>query len=376
MRQNLMLVGANIPRSLTDEIARDRNPRADFFELSKHLNARIVSFEEIDSATGSLVKLVSRATGRSVEGFWRRAGRSVALALVGFWRRKDFDLVLTTSETIGMPLALLLKLSGTNKRHLMVGHYLSQPKKTLIWKLFGLHTHISMVFVYSTAQQKVVVSELHMPPEKVVRIPYSVDQRFFRPIPDIVEKNQICAVGLESRDYPTLIKAAKGLQCEVKIAADSQYSKFKNEVEGSDLPLNVTVGKYKYPELRRLYAESKIVVVPLYQIDHAAGVTSVMEAMAMGKPVIVTRTIGQRDTVVNGETGLYVSPGDTEDLQQKMQWLLQNDGERKRIGENARRAVDSSFTLEHLVSRISKLSEPETYSDNGPEQTAAMMSVS
>ena len=357
MRQNLMLVGANIPRSLTDEIARDRNPRADFFELSKHLNARIVSFEEIDSATGSLVKLVSRATGRSVEGFWRRAGRSVALALKGFWRRKDFDLVVTTSEAIGIPLALLLKLSGTKKKHLMIGHHLSQPKKTFLWKLFGLHTHISRVFVYSTSQKKVVLSKLHTPPDRVVLIPHSVDQRFFRPMPDIVEKHQICAVGLESRDYPTLIKAAKSLQCEVKIAADSRYSRFTNEAEGSELPSNVTVRKYKYPDLRRLYAESKIVVVPLYQIDSPAGITSVMEAMAMGKPVIVTRTIGQTDTIVDGETGLYVAPGDAEDLRQKIQSLLENDPERQRIGENARRAVDHSFTLEHLVSRIGELAE-------------------
>ena len=361
MKQTLMLVGSNIPSGLVDEIAWDRNPRADFFELSKRLNARIVSFEEIDSATGSLVKLVSRAAGRSValalEGFWRRTGRSVALALEGFWRRKDFDLVLTTSEAIGMPLALFLKLSGTNKKHLMVGHHLSQPKKTLLWKLFGLHTHISTVFVYSTSQEKVVLSKLHTPPEKVVQIPHSVDQRFFRPMPDIVEKHQICAVGLESRDYPTLIKAAKSLQCQVKIAADSRYSKFINEAEGSDLPPNVTVRKYKYPDLRRLYAESKIVVIPLYQIDSPAGITSVMEAMAMARPVIVTKTLGQTDTVVDGETGLYVTPGDTDDLRQKIEWLLQNDAERKRIGENAKRAVDNSFTLEHLVSRIAALAE-------------------
>jgi glycosyltransferase involved in cell wall biosynthesis len=239
----------------------------------------------------------------------------------------------------------------------MIGHHLSQAKKTLLWKLFGLNTHISTVFVYSSSQEKVVLSKLHTPPKKVVQIPHSVDQLFFRPMPDVVEKHQICAVGLEWRDYPTLIKAAKSLRCEVKIAADSRYSKCNNEAEGSDLPPNVTVRKYKYPDLRRLYAESKIVVVPLYQVDSPAGITSVTEAMAMGKPVIVTKTIGQTDTIVDGETGLYVAPGDTEDLRQKIQWLLENDAERKRIGKNARGAVENSFTLDHLVNRIGALAE-------------------
>jgi glycosyltransferase involved in cell wall biosynthesis len=79
--------------------------------------------------------------------------------------------------------------------------------------------------------------------------------------------------------------------------------------------------------------------------------------MAMGKPVIVTKTIGQTDTIVDGETGLYVAPGDTEDLRQKIQWLLENDAERKRIGKNARGAVENSFTLDHLVNRIGALAE-------------------
>jgi glycosyltransferase involved in cell wall biosynthesis len=302
MKKTLMLVNWNIPPGLVDEIASDRIPRADFFELSRRLNARIVSFEEIDTATGFLVKLVKRA-----------AGRSVALALEGFWRRKDFDLVLTTSEAVGMPLALLLKLSSTNRKHLMIGHRLSPPKKALLWNLFGLHTHISTVFVYSTSQKKAVVNELHTPPEKVVQIPHCADQRFFRPMPDILEKHQVCAVGLEWRDYPTFIEAVKSLQCEVKIAAGSLSSKFKNEFEASELPPNVTVRKYKFPDLRRLYAESKIVVIPLYQTDFQAGITSILEAMAMGRPVIVTKTVGQTDTVVDGETGLYVSPGDADD---------------------------------------------------------------
>jgi glycosyltransferase involved in cell wall biosynthesis len=344
MKQNLILVSSNIAPGLADEIAHDRYPRTDFFELSTRLNARIVSFEEIDRPKGLLTKLVKRI-----------AGRSVALALEGFRRRKDFDLVFTTSEGVGMPLALLLKLSGTNKKHLMIGHRLSPPKKALLWKLFGLHTHISTVFVYAESQKTAVVNKLRTPPQKVVRIPFMADQRFFRPMPDISEKHQVSAVGLEWRDYPTLIKAAKNLQCEVKIAAGSLWSKCDNEAERSELPPNVIVRKYKYPDLRRLYAESKIVVVPLYQTDFQAGITSVLEAMAMGKPVIVTKTVGQTDTVVDGETGLYVSPGDTEDLRQKIQSLLENDAERKRIGENAKRAFENSFTLDHLVNRIGEL---------------------
>lgn len=341
-----MLVSANIPAGLADEIARDRYPRTDFFELSKRLGADVVSFEEVDGAEGWLDKQVKRIFGRST-----------VLALEGFRRRKNFDLVFTTSEAVGMPLALLLKLSGTKKTHLMIGHRLSPPKKAFLWKLFGLHTHVSTVFVYSSTQKNAVVNDLSTPPQKVVQIPFMADQQFFRPMPDISERHQVCSVGLEWRDYPTLIEAAKNLHCEVKILAGSLWSRGKNEAEGSKVPANVDVHKYKvpYPDLRKLYAESKIVIVPLYQTDFQAGITSILEAMAMGKPVIVTKTVGQTDTVVDGETGLYVSPGNPDDLRQKIQFLLENEAERKRIGDNGRRAFQNSFTLDHLVARICEL---------------------
>lgn len=344
MAQNLILVSVNIPSDLAGEIAQDRYPRTDFFELSQRLNASIISFNDIDGATRWLDKLVKTAFGRSV-----------ALALEGFRRRKNYDLVFTPSEAVGMPLALFLKLFGTNKTHLMIGHRLSPPKKAFLWKLLKLRSHVSTVFVYSSAQKDFVVNDLFTPSQQVVQIPFMADQRFFRPMPDIAERNQICSVGLEWRDYPTLIEAAKDINCEVKIAAGSLWSKGKNEAEGREVPPNVDVRKYKYPELRKLYAESKIVVIPLYQTDFQAGITSILEAMAMGKPVIVTKTAGQTDTIIDRETGLYVSPSDPHDLRQKIQYLLENETERQRIGDNGRRAFLNSFTLDHLVARIGEL---------------------
>jgi glycosyltransferase involved in cell wall biosynthesis len=45
--------------------------------------------------------------------------------------------------------------------------------------------------------------------------------------------------------------------------------------------------------LRDLYSQSRFVVVPLHEVDFDAGVTTLTEAMAMGKAVIVTRTRGR-----------------------------------------------------------------------------------
>jgi len=62
-------------------------------------------------------------------------------------------------------------------------------------------------------------------------------------------------------------------------------------------------------ELRDLYARSRFVVAPLVPSESDNGVTVILEAMVMGKPVVCSRTRGQVDVVQDGVTGIYV-PGD------------------------------------------------------------------
>jgi len=108
----------------------------------------------------------------------------------------------------------------------------------------------------------------------------------------------ICAVGLEFRDYPALLKEVKDLDVDVHIAASSAPA-FYPVATGSrrttsaalpDLPPNVCMGSYDYAGMRQLYSTALFVVEPLCQRDAPAGVTVILEAMAMGKAVIATGT--------------------------------------------------------------------------------------
>jgi glycosyltransferase involved in cell wall biosynthesis len=111
------------------------------------------------------------------------------------------------------------------------------------------------------------------------------------------------------------------------------------------MPANVSVGMRTPSELRDLYAQAEVVVVPLIPTDFQAGVTTIIEAMAMAKAVVVTATDGQRDIVTDGETGVLVPAYDAMALRSELQRLLADPGERRRLGANAREAVLSRFDL-------------------------------
>lgn len=82
---------------------------------------------------------------------------------------------------------------------------------------------------------------------------------------------------------------------------------------------------------------------------------SLLEAMAAGRPVVATRVGGNPEVVVDGETGLLVPPRDPRALADAVLRLLGDPALAGRLGEAARRRVESQFTLEQMVSRMQEL---------------------
>jgi glycosyltransferase involved in cell wall biosynthesis len=227
-----------------------------------------------------------------------------------------------------------------------------------------LYTHIDVFFVYSSWQKNFIETRWPIDSKRVVFTPFMVDANFFRPAfaqlsPISKPAGQdarlmICSVGLEFRDYPTLIAAVEGLDIQVIIAAASPWSKRSNELKDRAIPENVIVKRFSQYELRNVYADSQLVVMPLYNVDFQAGVTAILEAMAMEKPVICTRTPGQTDVVVDGLTGVYVPPQDVQALRRAIVDLLGQPEKMRRMGLEGRSRILESMSLDCYITRLEK----------------------
>lgn len=342
MARNLLLVSGVIDPRRRAQIAAGERPRADYFEIAAAIDGDILDYGAMRASQGSLGRLLDRVSP------------NLALAWATWRRRRDYDLVFSDGEQVGMPLAALFAL-GRRPKHVMIVHILSVPKKVRLFDWFGLAKRIDRFVVYSTWQQRFIVQRLGVPAERVVWSPFQADSRFFQPLPDVPLRQMICSAGLEFRDYDTLLEAVQGLDLEVIIAAASPWSKRADGTQGRPLPDNVTVSRYNLHELRQVYAASRFVVVPLHEVDFQAGVTTILEAMAMSKAVVVTRTPGQTDVVVDGETGLYVPPADPQALRAAIERLLADPAEAARLGRNGRRRLESYMSLDRYVEGLSQI---------------------
>jgi len=106
------------------------------------------------------------------------------------------------------------------------------------------------------------------------------------------------------------------------------------------------------PEIPELLKTADVLVLPsLWE-----GMPNiVLEAMAAGLPVVVSRVEGTEELIRDHETGVLVPPGSVVDLEQQIEAVLNDPGLSSRLRTTAQLAVQERFTMGRMVSAYEQL---------------------
>ena len=100
------------------------------------------------------------------------------------------------------------------------------------------------------------------------------------------------------------------------------------------------------------YAMSHCVVIPSY---HEGLSNVLLEAEAMGRPVVTTDIPGCRETVEDGKTGFLCKAKDSESLYQAMKLAIESSNEElEEMGKQARSYVSTHFEKKRVVAKTIK----------------------
>lgn len=157
----------------------------------------------------------------------------------------------------------------------------------------------------------------------------------------------VFAGGDSLRDYGPLIEAAHRLGAPVTLATRS--------LDGVRLPSNVRAGWLDRDRYVQSMCHAAVVVVALAPThERSAGQQNYLNAMAIGKLVVVPDVLGVRDYVEHGRTGLVVPPGDARALHAALRWALdpRRRAEVREIGERARAVVRARFTADQYAANV------------------------
>ncbi|MCU1373776.1 MAG: glycosyl transferase group 1, partial [Actinomycetia bacterium] len=122
----------------------------------------------------------------------------------------------------------------------------------------------------------------------------------------------VFAGGESLRDHGLLLRAVEGLDVPVRIAAGNVPS---------PVPANVRAGRVSHDDYMALQLGCRLAVVALKPTIRSAGQQTYLNAMALGKPVIITEAPGVLDYVDPGRTA-FVVPPDPDALRDQIRWVL------------------------------------------------------
>jgi glycosyltransferase involved in cell wall biosynthesis len=175
------------------------------------------------------------------------------------------------------------------------------------------------------------------------------------------KKNTVAYIGRLSpeKGLITLLKAAKllmnkGKKVQFNIIGDGPLmNKLQEKVRADQINNIRFLGYMKHKELYQEVRKSIAVVIPSEWYENNP--MSVIEAFALGRPVIGSRLGGIPELVKDYERGLTFEPRNPEDLYLKIKFLVDNPDKSEMMGEKAKLFVEKELSPEKHYYRLMKI---------------------
>lgn len=302
--------------------------------------------------------------------------RAVA-ALVRLFRRERFALVHThTPKTalLGQLAARLARVPHVvNTIHGLLGHAdVPLPRRAALAAIDHVTCLLSTAILSQSREDVDTAVSRHMcRGEKILHLGQGIDLARFDPARVLAGGRDalrarlglpadalvIAIVGrfTEEKGYPEFLRLARRLaaaRSDVRFVAVGMSLRERDAVDvdpaahGLADRLTVLVDRDDMPEI---YAAADLVVLPTHREGFPR---SLVEAGAMGVPIVTTQIRGCREAVAQGLTGLLVPPGDEEALHDAVAALLDDPAKRARMGEVAKRRARVEFDEERVCERV------------------------
>ena len=354
----------------------DRVPRHFLRHLAGELDAPI----HCPTAPGetAAVSLADRLAGSiyADSSMWSMARRA----------RKELqpgDGVYAAGSTSGIPLALLCSLFGPRRIKFAIAVTdVQRPKIRLFgWLLALLRTRWMMIVPHS-AMVDVAARGFGRFVGGIMAINGLTDFDFFRPADpdhdaikgtstDKPTRPLIASCGTEARDYQLLADAVADLDADVNVkvcfASPNLTDKTRFTVP-DPLPDNMEIRYFSFADLRALYQDSDVVVVPLLPNRYAAGMTTVFEAVACSRPVVVARSPGVIDELIDHDLVEWYEMGDREGLRLAIERVLADPVAAEARADKAHAWVQTHYSATAYLERVFQALEL-AFGDESPART-------
>jgi glycosyltransferase involved in cell wall biosynthesis len=297
-------------------------------------------------------RLVDRVVNRIVYGVGGYGG-DFASMLASLRALNSADVVLSTVDTVGIPLVLLKRFGLLRPPLVYVAIGLPERLQQLrrgsrLYRRALIKTRA----IVSYAESEVEWLRRWLGPEANVSfVAFGVDMDAFRPDGRAPEFDVVSIGADPRRDFPLLAAvAARRPELSVGVVVSADHARTLR-----DLPPNVSVETdIPLERVRDRLAAARVIALPVRDNSYSGATTTLLQAMAMAKPVVVSRTdaFASGYGLQDGVNCRLVPPGDVDALEQALLETLTGADAAAALGIRARETVERSLSWERYTNAL------------------------
>lgn len=254
--------------------------------------------------------------------------------------RKRFDVVVSWQMRIGICYGILKRITHFRKPpvHIIQDFHidLTQNRKFYRFHLALLKLALPGIDYFcctSTEEEEIYHRMFQIPRNRIAFLPLVESSSTFEE-PSHPKKDYIFSFGKSDRDFDTLVRSAAALNLKTYILS----RQYKPKVP---IPENVCILReyVSDKEMIRWIASSRLVVLPLKDYRISAGQISMLEVMALARPLIITENMATKEYAVHQQSALFFKAGNDKELADQIQYLWNHREFAEKIGQQARQTA-------------------------------------
>jgi glycosyltransferase involved in cell wall biosynthesis len=295
----------------------------------------------------------SRFEGRAGRLVRHLRGRGIHISdFATFERLRDYDVVVVKDN---FSTALSLVGRGLGARIVYVDAMFQLPRRAIKHGLNRLNLALaSGVVSYSRTQIAHWANRYGLADTRFTFLPYAIDTAFYTPVTaPSVGRPYVLSVGRDQgRSFRALAEAMTGLDLDLKLVT----LPYLLGGVPRDTPQVEILSHVSYAQLFSLYAGASLVVVPLKAgLTYPSGIRGLLEAMALERPTIATRTPVLEEYAREGEGVSYVEADDVQGMHEAIARLTRDEAAGRAIATRGAEIVRERYHMDIFARGLESL---------------------
>ncbi|MEM6696978.1 MAG: hypothetical protein AAF806_22740 [Bacteroidota bacterium] len=271
-------------------------------------------------------------------------------------RAKKEDIIYAPCQTQTTLLSYLKAIGLVRAKIIVLAHHPPIRGSFRTIRQFFFRWELSGSSAFPSLSQRIADSINVFKKNKSEGLHWGPDLEFYAPYLQEEVGTYFLAAGRTGRDFATFAAACADAQVDAKIIClQNDYERHLKEYDNHpniEITANTAEQSYLYDQLTPVMARAKAICIPLFAYkSHLAGLTSLTDALALGKPVLMTRNNFIDIDIEKEGIGFWIEAEDREGWKKAL-IRLEDEELCKTMGQKASALAKQQWNIELFSEEI------------------------